>query len=193
MKLLLIRHPAPQVPKGLCYGRTDVPLLDGWVEDAEAIKRWLETYYPSAVWQSYHSPLTRAASLAQQVFADSKTASALAELDFGAWENVCWSDIPKHEIDRWGSDLVNATPYHGESLAQLSERVMTWLEPIVEANQNTVLFTHAGVIKVLIANLCHIPIAQCYRLSPTYSSITELEVGDGYAMLHRFGAGDWTK
>ncbi len=192
MKLLLIRHPKPDVTKGLCYGQSDVPLLAGWQNDAQAIKTWLEHYHGDVAWQSYHSPLSRAALLAQAVMSDSQEVAALAELDFGSWENICWSDISRAEIEQWSNDLENATPYGGESLAMLSQRVLDWLTPTLKANQDTILFTHAGVIKVLVAHFCQMPLAQCYRTSPTYSSITELEVGEGYAMLHRLGAGDWT-
>lgn len=193
MKLLLLRHPEPDVKKGLCYGQTDVPIVANWQQDAEAIQTWLACYFPDKAWRFYHSPLQRTRLLAQALEPRSTAVDALKEVDFGCWENRLWSDIPKAEIDDWLEDLVDASPYHGESLAQLLGRVMTWFETIKQADQDTVLVTHSGVIRVLLAALCDMPLAQCFRFNPSYSSITELDIGEGYAMLNRLGAGDWLK
>ncbi|WP_417552116.1 histidine phosphatase family protein [Marinomonas fungiae] len=193
MKLLLIRHPAPNVAKGLCYGQTDVPIVDAWQQDAEAIKVWLDHHFPDKSWQFYHSPLQRTRRLAQALNSDSSAVDALREVDFGLWENRLWSDIPKVEIDDWLDDLVASAPYQGESLAELLKRVMAWFEQIRQADQDTVLVTHSGVIKVLLAALCHMPLEQCFRFNPSYSSITELDIGPDFAMLNRLGAGDWVK
>lgn len=193
MKLLLIRHPKPEVAPGLCYGQTDVPLAAHWQQDVVALQAWLAHYFPDKSWQFYHSPLQRTRLLAQALAPTSTPVDALKEVDFGTWENRLWSDIPKIEIDAWLAELTNSAPYQGESLMQLLTRLMTWFEAIRQADQDTVLVTHSGVIKVLLAALCDIPLAQCFRFNPSYSSITELDIGEGYAMLNRLGAGDWVK
>lgn len=191
MKLLLIRHPTPDVAKGLCYGQTDVPLAQDWQQDAEAIQTWLATNHPDCTWQFFHSPLQRTRLLAQALSSDSMPTDALKELDFGTWENQLWSDIPKTEIDQWSDQLVVAAPYQGESLEQLLNRVLEWFRGIRAANKDAVLVTHSGVIKVLLAELCKMPMEQCFRFNPSYSSITELDIAEDYAMLNRLGAGDW--
>lgn len=192
MKLLLIRHPEPDVTKGLCYGQTDVPLVATWQSDAQAIDDWLARYYPDKAWQFYHSPLTRTRLLAEQLNSASKPVEALKEVDFGDWENRLWNDIPKSEIDAWRTDLMHSSPYQGESLNDLLSRLMAWFESIRKADQDTVLVTHSGVIKVLLVALCEFPLEQCFRFNPTYSSITELDIGEGFALLNRLGSGDWT-
>ena len=193
MKLLLIRHPKPDVAKGLCYGQTDVPIVESWSHDAQAINTWLSKHYPDKTWQFFHSPLVRTRLLAQTLHPQSVSVEAIKEVDFGNWENRLWNDIPKSEIDEWMACLTNNAPYHGESLTALLERVISWFEGIRQADKDTVLVTHAGVIKVLVAHLCQWPLDQCHRLTPSYSSITELDLGEHYAMLNRLGAGDWVR
>lgn len=192
MKLLLIRHPEPDVVKGLCYGQTDVPIVPTWQSDAQAIEEWLARNYPDKNWQFFHSPLTRTRLLAQQLNPASRAIDALKEVYFGHWENRLWNDIPKSEIDAWQMDLMHSSPYQGETLNDLLVRLMSWFEEIRFANRDTILVTHSGVIKVLLVALCELPLEQCFRFNPTYSSITELDIGEGFALLNRLGAGDWT-
>ncbi|SBS26682.1 Phosphoserine phosphatase 1 [Marinomonas aquimarina] len=193
MKLLLVRHPKPDVPKGQCYGQADVPIVADWQQDAEAIRIWLRQQFPQHSWQFYHSPLQRTRLLAHALHPDSIPVDALKEVDFGTWERRLWSDIPKVDIDAWLDNLVDHAPYQGETLAQLLSRVMAWFEEVKQADQDAVLVTHSGVIKVMLAALCGMPLAQCFRFNPSYSSITELDIGADYAMLNRLGAGDWVE
>lgn len=191
MKLVIIRHPKPEVPKGLCYGQSDVPLVEHWQEDVAAIEQFMAQRYPEHSFDWYHSPLTRTQLLAQSLVPQSTPVEALKEVDFGRWENRLWSDIPKAEIDAWRDDLMQAAPYEGESLATLQKRVFAWFEPLIEADKDVVLVTHSGVIKVLVAALCQFSMSECFRLNPSYSSVTELDVGPGFALLNCLGAGDW--
>lgn len=191
MKLLLVRHPKPDVTPGLCYGQSDVPLVQDWQNDVAPIRAFINKCYPEQSFRYFHSPLSRTRLLAQALHPESEPIEALKEVNFGAWENQLWSDIPREEIDAWRDDLMYSAPYQGESLEALRLRLMAWLEPMIEAEQNMVLVTHSGVIKVLVAQLCQFSMTECFRLNPTYSSITELEVSQNFAMLNRLGAGDW--
>ena len=71
MKLLLIRHPKPDVIEGTCYGRTDVPPeqadLAGLLERLR--RRWRSGAHPPprAV---YSSPLQRCATVAGALAGD---------------------------------------------------------------------------------------------------------------------------
>ena len=148
MKVVIIRHPKPEVPKGLCYGQSDVPLVSNWHEDIAHIEQFMAQRYANRTFHWYHSPLTRTRELAHALCPQSSPCDALKEVNFGTWENRLWSDIPKSEIDAWRDDLMQAAPYKGESLAQLHQRVFDWLEPLIAADKDIVLVTHSGVIKV---------------------------------------------
>lgn len=191
MRLLLVRHPKPDVVAGLCYGHMDVPLLSGWEREAQAIQTWLDTRFPERQFHSYHSPLQRTQQLALELMPNSEAVEALKEIHFGDWEGLTWSSIPPLDIELWANDLANANPYHGESLNELNNRVMNWFETIKQKQDDALLVTHSGVIKVLVSSLCQWPLEQCFRLDPGYSSVTELVIEGEYVTLKRFGAGDW--
>jgi alpha-ribazole phosphatase len=197
MKLFLVRHPKPDVIQGLCYGDMDVPLADGWEEGAKSLKKALtassKMSFKDASHVCYHSPLSRAAKLADFISdGDSIAVDALKELDFGDWEGHCWKDIPRQEIDLWAADIVNAAPYNGESLQIVANRVWSWWLSVKDNPVDTfVLVAHSGVIKVLVSLLCQWPLAQAHRIDVGFTSITEFSVQGDYVTLKRLGAGDW--
>ena len=61
MTLYLIRHTSVAVPRGTCYGWTDVPVSDTFETEASACKAKLSDVHVDRV---YTSPLTRAKKLA---------------------------------------------------------------------------------------------------------------------------------
>lgn len=193
VKLFLVRHPRPDVQKGLCYGDMDVPLVQGWEEGAEALKKSLSLSFDSESTLGYHSPLSRAAQLADFVCdGRSQSVDALKELDFGDWEGVCWQDIPKAEIDLWADDIVHATPYNGESLQAVADRVWQWWLSVKDTPaDNVVVVAHSGVIKVFVSLLCQWPLTQCHRINVGFSSVTEFSIQGDFVSLTRLGAGDW--
>jgi len=193
VKLLLIRHPKPDVPTGLCYGATDVPLPDGWQEQSLILQSYLDDRFAHNKVAFYHSPLSRAAELSQLLSRDtSSCVDALKELDFGEWENQFWNMIPKEAIDSWMEDLVQSAPYRGESLQSLANRVAGWWQSVQDKELDAcVAVTHSGVIKVLVSLLCQWPLAQCHRIDVGFNSVTELTIRGEFITLNRLGAGDW--
>ena len=193
MKLLLIRHPRPDVPKGLCYGATDVPLLDDWQANAMVLKEHLDGYLADQNVVYYHSPLSRAAKLGDLLSQGvSRDVDALQELHFGEWENQTWQTIPKSAIDLWVEDIVQSAPYKGESLQDVADRVWHWWQSVKDNEMEAcVVVAHSGVIKVFVSLLCQWPLAQCHRIDVGFTSVTELHIQGEFITLKRLGAGDW--
>jgi broad specificity phosphatase PhoE len=81
----------------------------------------------------------------------------LRELTFGAWEGLTWKEVRQRDgrgarardIDKWGF-----VPPKGESYAMLAERVAPFLG---ELTRDTVVVSHGGVARVLLALLGHVP------------------------------------
>ena len=61
MEVILIRHTSVDVPKGVCYGQTDVPLRDIFEEEASITAQQLQNDVFDAV---FTSPLSRCTRLA---------------------------------------------------------------------------------------------------------------------------------
>src|ERR1700754_2425248 len=99
MDIYLIRHTTPAVAKGLCYGQTDLDVVESFTEEAEDIRRYL----PDDIAVVHSSPLQRCARLARHLFPDHAITweDELKEIYCGQWEMKNWDDLPKEELGPW--------------------------------------------------------------------------------------------
>lgn len=146
MQLYLIRHPAPQVDAGICYGRTDLALVDDVGAAAARIMARLPPQLPL-----FTSPLRRCRQLADALHPAPLSDARLQEMNFGAWEMTPWSRIRRDALDRWAADPLGYRPPQGESVADLQARVNAFIAEARGAGlERAVLVTHAGVMKVIV-------------------------------------------
>lgn len=150
MALILLRHTRPRGAEGLCYGRTDLDLDDGFADHAARLADGL----PPVV-RILSSPLSRCLRLAQALAAARGLGVAvdprLAEMDFGTWEGREWSAIPQADLDAWAADLLGARPHSGEAVADLGARARAALTDAARGPVPALVVTHAGVIKSALA------------------------------------------
>lgn len=122
MEIRLIRHTRPAIPKGICYGQTDLLPADSFLEEVSTIKAQLvDAPSPMAI---FTSPLLRCSRLAEALFPHHAITAdpRLMELDFGQWEMKAWEEIPSAEITPWMEDFVRIPCTGGESYQQLYDR-----------------------------------------------------------------------
>jgi alpha-ribazole phosphatase len=151
MKLHLLRHPQPQIATGICYGQADIPADPAHLD---RVLRDMRGRLPHGI-PIYSSPLSRCSDLAQRLVTALDGCVLihdirLQELDFGTWELCAWDDIPRVEIDAWAQALTCYRPGNGESLQQMAERILDFLQAIYQTGESEiVLVTHAGCMRML--------------------------------------------
>ena len=85
MEVILIRHTSVDVPPGVCYGQTDVPLKPTFEAEAAVTAENLKAYLPFD--HVYTSPLTRCVRLATYCgYPDAERDKRIMEINFGDWE-----------------------------------------------------------------------------------------------------------
>lgn len=147
-RLWIVRHAAPLIAPGICYGHLDVPAdPDATHRTASALAAQLPGC-PTIV----TSPLQRCEQLAQSLCAlkpdlTSNVDSRLKELDFGAWEGRAWDAIGKPAVDAWTDHFAHHAPGGGESLTQMLQRVHAALNDACQQSGDVVWITHAGVAR----------------------------------------------
>ncbi len=151
MKLLLVRHPQPQVAQGLCYGASDVTCSP---ESLESAALQLRNVLPKQM-PIISSPLSRCEHLAHilcrlEPDLAYKTDAKLAEMNFGAWELKAWSSIAASELAAWTNAFATyRCGGSGESAGQFVQRVALRLHESAQTGEDQIWLTHAGVIRAL--------------------------------------------
>ena len=106
-----------------------------------------------------------------------RTEKRFVELTFGDWEGLTWREVrgqaaslaAARERDKW-----NFVPPAGESYAMLQERILPALR---ELQQPTVLVSHGGVARALLAALAHVPQHEAPRVDIWQGRILVFEKG----------------
>lgn len=172
MDVILIRHTAVAVEKGICYGVSDVPLASDFAQAANQPCAQL----PPGPWRVISSPALRCRKLAELLDPQLITDHRLLELNFGDWELRRWDEIPRSEIDHWSEDIVNRAPPGGETFAALAMRAEACIHEFKRlfSGQKIVCVTHAGVIRALLAPRQGIALRDAFALHVDFGGVYPL-------------------
>lgn len=176
MKLVFIRHTSVNVPKGVCYGNTDVDLAPSFPQEARAVTDKLRTYQLD---KTYCSPLSRCVKLAEFCgYPDAIRDNRLKEINFGAWEMQSYDDITDPKLQEWFDDHINVRPPEGESVIDQRNRLENFIEEIKSRNKESVIgiFTHGGILINALVAYGNKTYDEVYNDIPPYGSIIEIEV-----------------
>lgn len=197
MAIYLVRHTAPDVRPGICYGASNVP-----VHEAEfaRVMPMIDEALPSTA-LIVCSPLTRCRRLADFLAASRDSREVLVdehfvERDLGRWTGLHTSDIVKDEdaaysknfLDHWPpSQFVNGERVlrgdgiaprlgAGESARAMERRVLAGFESAWEraAGRSLVIVSHAGPIAAMIAKWQSDPFGRRVRPSPSCGDVVQL-------------------
>ncbi len=154
-RIYLLRHTAPAIEPGRCYGSTDVPLDEHtFAAELPEIARLLPE---DALLVS--SPLARCRRLADAIntrrgHGEVLIDHALRERSYGNWEGMRWDDIARAQIDAWRDNFLDYAPPRGESVLALQTRVVAAAQQWSAAHGTAlIVVAHAGPLAVLRALL----------------------------------------
>jgi len=172
MKIYLIRHTAVDVPPGMCYGQTDVPLKETFEAEAKIVKKNFGNIQPDKV---FSSPLSRCVRLAKYCgFDKPQLDDRLKELNFGDWETQNWDKI---DMSVWDTDWVNPPAPNGESFMDMYARIESFFNDLKSQTYDTVfVFAHGGVISCARVYFEKADIEETFDLMPQYGEIVEFEL-----------------
>ena len=145
MIITLVRHTAPDVPAGVCYGQSDVPLKESFETEAAHVAEALKGHCFDRV---FTSPLTRCVRLASYCgYAHAQRDERLMEMNFGDWEMQRYDSITDPGLQVYYHDWLHTPATGGESFEKVYRRVSAFLDELrKEPCTNVLLFTHGGVI-----------------------------------------------
>lgn len=183
--LYLVRHGAIISVAGKSFiGQIEAPLSEEGVEQAWALRTWLEPVAFSRVIASDLSRSRRTAMiLAGGRAARVEAMPALREINLGDWEGISFDEIrsrfPEDYAAR-GRDIENWRPPGGESFADCRARVNTALAEILAGSQSNVLLVgHAGVNRLILCSALGIPVSNLHSLGQDYGCMNIVDFGPG--------------
>lgn len=190
-QLFVIRHGQNDWAYTKLAGRTPgVHLNAAGKAEAEAL---VERLAPVKFKAIYCSPLERTLETAQPL-AHSKgleiiKTKEIVEVDYGDWQGKSYKQLGKKK--EWA--VVQFAPGvarfpNGESIHEAQARAVGAVERIVAAHpkDNVALFTHADLVKMLIAYFIGLPLDMFQRLHVAPASISVLSMQRFGARLVRF-------
>jgi alpha-ribazole phosphatase len=168
VEVYLIRHTTPVLEPGLIYGRKELLLHETFPHELIAVLQQLPEHFDIV----YSSPAFRCVELAKEISNDFKTDARLQELDFGEWEGKTWDTVDQVALQCWMDDYVNVCVPGGESMVQMRERVMEfWNELLSKSYTRVGIVTHAGVIRLLLANVRGIALTDIFDIKIHYGEV----------------------
>jgi alpha-ribazole phosphatase len=181
--IFLLRHGAVQsTGSGKRYiGHTDLPLSDIGREQAH---RWAGYFSDAGLKDIYSSDLSRCLETARIIAArgslEPRALPEFREISLGAWEGQPFDTIKTlypEEFELRGDCIADHRPPGGESFRDMQDRVWPNFQKIARQRAgNTLIVTHAGVIRVLICRLLDMSLDRLFSIGQAYGALNIIEV-----------------
>lgn len=141
---------------------------------------WEKAFRTVAVKKIYASPLQRCRETARLIAGGRKilTTDELKEINLGLWENQPFDTIKTKDpkaFESRGNNMDTFRPPKGESFKDLSDRVMPFFRRQAADGQNTLIVTHAGVIRVILCRILNIGLKNLFRIRLDYGELFILQ------------------
>ncbi len=180
MQLYLVRHGETESNKQKRYqGWMESPLSEQGLKQAEKVGLFLGGKSIDGV---FCSDLQRAIHTARVIGSfcglEPKVTPLLREIHFGRWEGLTYEEIEAQwgeEIRRWFDDPFTRSAPEGETIEEVSERMLTFLEKLEESCpdcREAVVVSHGGSIRALLQNVLDLDRASFWDLKIDNASIS---------------------
>lgn len=187
--LYLMRHGAIEATEEKRFvGQIDPPLSPDGQKQAERQGRHLRGITFSKVWCS---DLKRAYETTAIVCRDRgltlQPTPELREINLGQWDGMTMSQIRELFPDLWlarGENIGHFRPPGAESFADLQQRAVPFIRHIAaQSAGNTLIVTHAGVIRVLLCQMLQMPLSHLCRIHLDYAGLTLIQDINGMSQV----------
>jgi probable phosphoglycerate mutase len=181
--LVLVRHGVTDstVSKLFSGGlaSSNPPLNEQGLAQARATAEWLAPMadtFDGLVSSPVRRTRETAEVLGQAFGLEIETEDGIAEMEFGAWDEMSFTDVHEQfpdELSSWLGDL-DAAPHGGESMRTVEKRVLAARDRIVASypGKTVVAVSHVTPIKTLVADALGAPLEAAYRMELAPASVT---------------------
>lgn len=140
--------------------------------------RELARVSPPVVDHALTAPQRRTVDTAATLGMHAEPDAALRELDYGAWTGLPTSAVPEADLAMWLTDP-HAAPHGGESIAELIDRIRSWLDAMAVRSGRWLAVTHPSVVRAATVCALEAPASAFWRVDVRPVSVTRLHARDG--------------
>ena len=188
--IYIIRHGETESnTRFACVGRSDVPLNETGLKQAEALCNRLDVKADAV----YMSPLCRAQQTIKPYLDKNPDIPIninfhLIERDFGIMDDMNFDEIKEKfpdEYKKWMSDRIFYRPPEGESIEDLQKRAGEAMDKIINAHKedNILIVTHKAIARTILAHLLGLSPEQSGIFEPDNGRIAVVDFVDGIGKL----------
>lgn len=178
MEVYLVRHTETVCEKGICYGQSDVKIMEPYDGVFQSVLNQL----PQDA-TLYSSPLLRCVLLANYIKENSEITavnedSRLMEMNFGDWEMKNWDVISPDDFTPWMTDFVNVRVPNGESFTDLHDRVIDFITNELQATNSkpVIIVAHAGIIRSFLCKISDLPLKDAFQNKVDFGAVIKIEL-----------------
>ncbi|NMA84672.1 MAG: histidine phosphatase family protein [Epulopiscium sp.] len=184
MDIILIRHGESEDNISKIFSRDATKLSSEGIKQIKATRKILEGLDYKQV---YYSPLTRTKDTLYYLGLQGIEEPRIREVNFGIFTGKtfaeCSAEFPK-EVQMWIDHTNSYEIPKGESLETVCKRVVEFLEEVVKQNENVVLITHEGIIRIACAWVMD-DINYFFKFKAENGSISVISIEDGYKYISK--------
>ena len=179
--IYLVRHGSMISVSGTEYiGQNEAPLNEEGVEQAWALRKWLEPVHFNYAFSSDVSCAKRTCRIIVGNRAQSiEVIPALREICLGDWKGFTFREIEQQFPEDYaarGRDMENWRPPGGESFADFRARVMDAWRGILDRSQGNILLVgHGGVNRIILCDLLGISVANIHNFGQDYGCLNIID------------------
>ncbi len=184
MDIIMIRHGESEDNLSKVLSNYDTSLTEKGIEQIKRTKGFLKNYKFDRV---YYSPLKRTDETRKYLDLEGIEEPRIREIDFGIFTGYRYDEftsIYPEESKLWVSDPYNYDVPNGESINTLYKRVEKFLEEIVDKNEDVLLITHEGIIRVICSWVFDEP-KYFFKFSADNGSLSIISVNGGYKYIKK--------
>jgi alpha-ribazole phosphatase len=181
-EILFIRHSSLLIPRGICYGVSDIDVSENFNFEIQNLKKQLKGFTPDLV---VSSPLKRCTKLALSTFNIVHSInSGFKELNYGDWEGLKWIDIDAPCSNLFMYENSKHKPPNGESFNMLKVRVVEQLESLLKAPEDKLaIVCHGGVIRSILSYFLKIPLERTRAFHIHYTGFVRfIKTNEGWRL-----------
>jgi len=194
-RLILVRHGQSEGNLVRSFlGHTDLDITELGHKQAECTAEYLKDEKIDVI---YSSDLKRAWNTAEHIAAKKNLSiiadTELREIYAGEWENRLFNDLETEfaeDFKIWREDIGNARPTGGESVKELSDRIIAELLRIADMydGETVCIATHATPIRMAGVKAMGLDVADAKNViwAPN-ASVTVIDACDGELKLVKYG------